>query len=378
VSAQRSGPDIGAVLSTLDTLGPSINSNWTSGPAAGNGFETRHAEDLALFAQTGVRTVRLGLDWARLQPTPGRVDDDWREWYQGVLLHARRSGVAVWLALHEQTVPAWFDDEGSFADARAAGLLWPRWVETAAELFGDLVAGWFPIIDPVSAAARWTSDPRRHEDALINVATAWRDSWRILRGGPPVAASLAVRMVRPVDHTVPAQQAARLEDHLRWKLWLRALRDGVLRLPNGDERRIADLGSSLDILGLSTSLDVPERVTSDESLRRWEEQFGTILRRGAEEGPDRPITVSGIEVRWPNADERLLFVESTVRSLEAAVRDGVDVRTVLVDPAIAGPAGQPIAQAASLLDRDRNTTREWSAWCALSTHGAPSDGGPPE
>lgn len=374
MSQQRPALELGAVLSTLDTLGPSAASNWTAAPQPGNDFATRYVEDLPLLAQTGVRTVRMAVDWARLQPAPGRIDDDWREWYLGVLQAARRSGVAVWLALHERTVPAWFDDEGSFADGRAAGLLWPRWVETAAELFGDLASGWFPIIDPLGTAARWTVDPRKHEDAIINVATAWRDSWRILRGGPPVATSFSVRMVQPADHTVPAQQAARLEDHLRWRMWLRALRDGVLRLPNGHERQISDLSASLDVLGLSTSLDVPEGAITDESLRRWEERLGTVLRRGAEEGPDRPIVVSSIDLRWPNADERVLFVESTVRSLQSAVEDGVPLRCVLVDPAISAASGPVTVQAASLLDRDRNTTRDTNAWTALNAHATPSDG----
>lgn len=376
MSAPHTSPHLGVVLDSIDTLGTSPASNWSSAPLAGNDFATRYTEDLDLLAQIGVRNIRLAVDWARLQPAPGRVDDDWREWYQGVLLAARRAGVSVWATLHEQTVPRWFDDEGSFADSRASGLLWPRWVETAAELFGDLVAGWFPIVDPLGVAERWASDPRKHEEALINVATAWRDSWRILHGGPPVATAFAVRMVRPVDHTVPAQQAARLEDHLRWRMWLRALRDGVLRLPNGHERVIADLDASLDVLGIGTSLDVPEGVITDESIRRWEERLGTVLRRAAEEGPDRPIVLSSLELRWPNADERVLFVESTVRALHAAVGDGVLLQSVFVQPGIGQAPGTRPNQAAPLLDRDRATTRETTAWSTISAHTDRTDNEP--
>lgn len=376
MSSRRAPLAIGAVLECLDALGSSATSNWSGTPAGGNDFATRYPEDLALIGQLGIRGVRLGLDWSRLQPSPGRIDDDWREWYLGVLLAARRSGVDVWLALHEQTVPTWFDDEGSFADDRAAGLLWPRWVETAAELFGDLVAGWFPIVDPLAVASRWTADPRKHETAVINVATAWRDSWRILRGGPAVATSLAVRMVRPVDHTVPAQQAARLEDHLRWRMWLRALRDGVLRLPNGHERVIPDLEASLDILGISTVLDIPEGTITDESLRRWEERVGTIVRRAAEEGPERPIVLSALEVRWPNPDERVLFVESTVGALRAATDDGVPLEQVFVQPGLSRATTSRPDTVASLLDRDRNTTRETTAWSALMAPATQPNGDP--
>jgi len=225
---------LGGVLTSFAALGPAPRSNWTVRPSDGNDFRTRYAEDLALLADLGVSDVRLGFDWARLQPAPGSVDDDWREWYTHVLDAAARSNVAVWATLHEHLLPRWFDDEGSFADTKAAGRWWPRWVETCADLFGDRVAGWFPIHDPVGAAARWADEPVKHESALFTFGTAWRDAWRILAGGgPPVASSLQVRMGRPADQTVPAAQAARLEDALRWRLWPRGWRDGVIHLPNG-------------------------------------------------------------------------------------------------------------------------------------------------
>ena len=366
-------PDLGGVLTALDTLGSAPRSNWAGRPSVGNDFRERFDEDFALLAHLGVRSVRLGLDWARLQPVPGSVDDDWREWYGSVLLAAERHGVDVWAALHEHTVPAWFDDEGSFADDKAAGLAWPRWVETAADLFGDGVAGWFPMVDPTGVAARWAADTRKHEAALLNVAVAWRDAWRILRGGPPVATALGVRMTRPADQTVPALEASRFEDHVRWKLWLRGLRDGVVRLPNGNERVVSDLGGALDLLGVVTSLDVPEGVITDDTRRRWEERLGTVLRRAAEEGPDRPLSIAGLSVRWGNAEECRLFVESTVRAVRDSGHDGVPLRSVFIDPAI-GPAippgvspdsGPRASHVASLVDRDRNTTADTAAWSAL-------------
>ena len=351
-------PALGGVLSVLDTLGPAPRSNWTRAPLPGNDFAERFVEDLEVLAQSGVRAVRLGIDWSRVQGSPGRVDDDWREWYLDVITAARRSGIAVWASLVESTVPAWFDDEGSFADGRNAGLAWPRWVEMAAELFGDLVDGWFPMIDPVGIASQWAHDSRKHETALLNIAVAWRDSWRILRGGPPVATALGVHMIRPADQSVPAAQRARFEDHLRWRLWTRALRDGVVRLPNGNERIIADLGGSLDRLGVTTTLDLPEQTLDDEALRRWSERLGTVIRRTAEEGPDRPIDLASLTIAWPNTSERHLIVETTVAAVRAASGDGVPVQQVFVEPAI----GARSTHASSLVDRDRQPSGDLDAW----------------
>lgn len=354
-------PVIGGVLAVVPTLGPAPRSNWTGPPHSGNDFVDRFAEDLQVLAQSGVKAVRLGIDWSRVQSGPGQTDDDWREWYLTAIGAARRSGIAVWASLVESTVPAWFDDEGSFADGRNAALAWPRWVEVAAELFGDLVDGWFPMIDPVGIASQWAPDSRKHETALVNIGVAWRDAWRILRGGPPVATALGVSMIRPADSSVPAAQRARFEDHLRWRLWLRALRDGVLRLPNGDERVIVDLGGSLDRLGLVTALDLPEPSLNDEALRGWAERFGTVLRRAGEEGPDRPIDLASLSIAWGNNSERRLIVETTVAAATDARSDGVPLVNVFVDPAI----GQAGTKHAAIVDRDRQPTTDQVAWQQL-------------
>lgn len=359
---------LGGVISALDAFGPAPRSDWRGPRPEGNDFHHRFPEDLSLLGELGVTVARLGFDWARLQPAPGTIDDDWREWYEHVLEAADRAGIGVWATLHESTVPAWFDDEGSFADSRTAGRWWPRWVETCADLFGDRVAGWFPIHDPIGAAARWAGDPRKHEAALVSMAVAWRDAWRILRGGPPVATSLVVQTMRAADRTVPAAQAARWEDHLRWRLWMRALRDGVLHLPNGAEHVIADLGSSLDLVGVATALDLPEARVCDESLEAWAERLGSLVRRAAEDGPDRPLVISGLEIAWAQPEECRLLVEATVHALDDARDDGVPLETVHVMPAIASDRVEARPSAA-LVDRDRNVTVFTPTWQALTKLG---------
>ncbi len=359
---------LGGVLSANQILGPSKDSTSTVRPSQGNGFHTRFAEDLAQLAQAGCTLVRLEFDWSRLQPVPGALDPDWVEWYGRVLDSAHDIGIDVWAALAEPTggIPRWFDDEGSFADDRTARRWWPRYVERVAETFGDRVEGWFPLIDPVGTADRWSHDTRLHESALINLAVAWRDAWRILRGGPPVAGAVSLSLVRPSGPGVPAAQAARIQDHLRWTMWLRAWRDGVLSLPNGNEPSIADLGGSLDVLGLCTTTDLGSGVLTDHALNQWRERLGDMVRRVADHGPTRPLTLAGLQVRWPHASERTRLVEATVEAIVWARDDGVDIVDVMVDPAV----GERDEVRSALVDFDRNTTAETAAWSALRHRGS--------
>ena len=352
---------IGAVLPLRVTLG--VGTSADAAPSTGNDLATRWREDLTLLSELGITAVRFPFDWSRLQPRPGRLDDDWREFYGGVLDAGAALGLDMWACLFEGVQPSWFDDDGGFADERAAGRWWPAWIESAAEAFGDRVAGWVPFDDPVGQAERAAGgDSSRHQATIHHLLIAWRDAWRILRGGPPVATALRLAVARPSDDTVAARDAARLEDRLRWSVWLRALRDGTSSIPGRVERAIPDLAGALDVLGISVVADLGDDERADDgALDRWEDRFGAILRRAAEEGPNRPIAITVRPAR-EDVDERRGVLEAFGRATRYAIGDGVDVAAVFASPAIAGPGGPD-----ALVDRDRQPTSCVEAWLAATT-----------
>src|SRR5206468_1435802 len=55
----------------------------------GNDFARRHAEDFALLAGLGLTHHRLSVEWARLEPEPGRPDRAEVDRYRGILTAAR-------------------------------------------------------------------------------------------------------------------------------------------------------------------------------------------------------------------------------------------------------------------------------------------------
>ncbi len=319
----------------------------------------RFDEDFALLGSLGIRRVRLAIDWASFQPRPGGLDDDWCERLAMMIDAADDAGIGIVAALNDGPMPGWFIDDGGFGDPKAAGRWWPRWVESVAESFGDRFAGWIPLADPVGAARPWAADPKRYVESLTILAGAWRDSWRILRGGPPVATDLELRIVRAADQTIPAATAARREDHLRWRLWLQALRDGVVAFPDGPLYRIEELGGALDVLGFSTTCDVPVGPPlTDEVLERWEHRLGTILRRLAEEGPDRPLAMT-LRVVHTADDDRRVVLETTAGALREAIDEGVPLQVVYLDPAVDNLPG---GREGGLLDRDRELKPSGSVW----------------
>jgi Glycosyl hydrolase family 1 len=276
----------------------------------------RFHEDLGLLAGLGASNVRITLDWAWLQPRAGEMNGDAVEWYAGLLQQATSLGVGLQLALLEREVPRWFDNDGGFAEPRFAGHWWPRWVEAVSETFGDSVAGWAPMDNPLAIANRIApDDPRRHGEVLDTLVVAWRDAWRILRGGPPVATAIGVKTVRAEDQTIRAAEAARRQDHLRWRLWLQGLHDGTISIPGRADRELADLDGACDVLGIVVA-DV------DESL-------GAVLR-AAEMGPDRPLAITLITPRGKDADRVTVVERFEVACGEAA--EGAPLESMALSP----------------------------------------------
>jgi hypothetical protein len=235
-------------------------------------------DDVETVTGSGLTHARITLSWALTQPRPGVFDGGVLETTRAATAALQSAGVAVWICLLSPEVPRWFDNEGGFTDARQAAHWWPRWVQEAAEAIGDGVDGWVPFEAPFAMANRLVpDDPRRHGEVVDTLLVAWRDAWRILHGPRPIATSLDVRTVPIPRDDVEAGEWARRDDHLRWRTWLRGLRDGTITIPGRADRELADLAGSCDVLGIATS-DAPD--------------LEALLHRTADQGPDRPLSVT--------------------------------------------------------------------------------------
>lgn len=242
-------------------------------------------------------------------------------------IEARRLGLQPWFRLMQAELPRWFENEGGLADGKAAGRWWPRWVQAAAEHLGDLGAGWVPFEAPFAMARRiMPDDPRRHGEVMHHLVVAWRDAWRILRGGPPVATSLDVATERPLGPTQADLDEARRRDRLRWGLWLDGLAHGTVSIPGRAARELADLAGSCDVLGLAVRGDI-----------------GAALHRAAEQGPERPLALTFRPVGATDS-ECATSIAAMWREVRAA-EGSLPIRSVTATPVFDTPEHPGLATA---------------------------------
>ncbi len=108
--------------------------------------EKRRDEDLEYICQFGA--YRMGVDWARLQPTPNApFDPEVVKEYRDFMIKLKERGVYIMLVIHHFTNPNWFVQLGSWEKERTL----PFFVDYAkkvVEHFGDLTDNWNTFNEP--------------------------------------------------------------------------------------------------------------------------------------------------------------------------------------------------------------------------------------
>lgn len=103
-------------------------------------FWNRYEEQLDLAAALGCDTFRLGLEWARVEPEEGAIDETALDRYAAILDACHERGLEPLATLHHFTHPAWLgvdfwlspDSPGRFAD----------WTARVVERLGDRCRLW--------------------------------------------------------------------------------------------------------------------------------------------------------------------------------------------------------------------------------------------
>ena len=348
----------GAGASSVSAEGvapPADWSVWERGGRAplsgdGAGFAADFRDDLAQLGRLGLNSLRLTIEWARVEPAAGRPDGDALDRYLDIVDAAAAEGLAVWLTLHHTSLPGWYlDDEGGHADEVARRRWWARHVDRMAEAFDGRAAGWCPIEDPIGWAVRGyglgTRPPgRRSAEAMAAAAEgamlALHEACRLLESGPqPVMAVFGAPTVHaaPVDreHFGAAATQARRWDDLLWGTWMRALREGAVEVPGRVPVQAEHFERGPALVGLSH--DHPVGVTETGSLTSWPAsarrsaagfapepaELGEAVHRAIEAVPGRGVVVAAHGVPTDDDDWRDTLLDTTLAVVVDARNSGL-------------------------------------------------------
>ncbi|MBI1799492.1 MAG: glycoside hydrolase family 1 protein [Candidatus Eisenbacteria bacterium] len=133
----------------------------------------RYDSDFALAESDGHNAHRLSIEWSRVEPAHGRIDDDAVSHYHDVFAALRRRRLLPVVTLHHFTNPAWIADQGGWENRETLDRF-SDFVRLCAREYGGEVDWWCTINEPEVLAFRAYSEglwppAKRDDNAALEV-----------------------------------------------------------------------------------------------------------------------------------------------------------------------------------------------------------------
>ena len=149
---------MGVSTASMQIEGGDLDTNWNdwykrgfikdgTNPATANDHWKYWQEDTAIMADMGLQLYRFGIEWARLMPREGELDENAIERYRQELLLLREKGIRPLMTIHHFSNPMWFENKGAF-EKRENLHYYLELVELVVERFGDLCSDYITINEP--------------------------------------------------------------------------------------------------------------------------------------------------------------------------------------------------------------------------------------
>lgn len=315
----------------------------------------RAEEDLARAAQLGLTAQRISLEWSRLEPAPGRFDEEAFARYRRLLLRMGELGMTRSVTLFHFTLPQWAAAQGSWL-SKTLPARFARFAAECVSRLGDVVEWWATMNEPMILVYN-AYQGTRWPPGLGSMPAGFAALANLLRGHHE--AYLAVKQVRPdaqvgivlnlpiFDPARPTRWdrlAAGLQSGVFNDLQTRALARGRLDPPLAFPPQPLPAGpNAMDWIGLNYygrylvrfdptlparlfGRHVQEGITSGEN--DWGEVYPHGLTRRLLElnALGKPLFVTENGIFDANDTRRPAYLLRHLRAVHAAIRQGADVR----------------------------------------------------
>ena len=259
----------------------------------------RWREDFDRAAEAGQNAHRLSIEWSRIQPEPGRWDEDALEHYRQMVRGLHDRGLKPVVTLHHFTDPLWLADMGGWENPDAV-TYFRAYVAKAVEALKTYVDTWCTINEPnVYTALGYLEGiyppglqaPRRALTVAEHLALGHAAAYEAIHRIQPEAQVGLVVYYRPMypqrpwlppDRAWAWLQNRWFNDYFAWAAGLGR------RLTLWGSRRDRRLGPALDFFGLNY-------YTADRVRFHW----GLPELEARRPPADAPLSEHGDIAHWP-------------------------------------------------------------------------------
>jgi beta-glucosidase len=296
-------------------------------------------QDFDRAAELGLNSLRLSIEWSRVEPVQGQLDGAALARYSRMVDLLVERGIKPMVTLHHFTDPLWLADSGGWENDQVTEFF-GRYVRWVVEALGDRVGLWCTINEPIVYAYSGYMEgyfppgvkslPRALR-VLRRMLLSHGRAYRIihaLQNNAQVGIAHNFRVLLPAAACSAAdRRATRMIDQLANGTTLEAIVHGRLVPLIGWGQTIPELIDSSDFLGLNYY--TTERVAFhpgrpfDLFTHRY---FDPHMELSEKTGAGKPfyITENGVPDRDDSVRPR--FIATHLAEAWRAVQEGVDLR----------------------------------------------------
>ncbi len=350
----------GASTAPHQIEGNNINSDWWAQEQVTPGMELsgdacdsyhRYREDIDLLSEAGLDSYRFGIEWARIEPLPGRFSLAELAHYRRMIDTCFERGITPVITLQHFTTPRWFAEQGGWSAPEASDRF-TAFVTKATEIL-DGVEWVATMNEPNMQAAIMTamkrmqhqggqwqsptvegdqSDQEREQDAR-NDFLAYAD--------PEIGRSFV-----DIHHAAAAIVRARTGAKVGW-----TIAAGALTAAPGGEEKLKEIrygkedlfwegsrgddwvgvqaysSQEVDANGLVPHPPHPDNTLVGTSFRP--DSLAMAVRHAAEVTGGVPILVTENGIATADDGQRVRYTDAALQGLADTIAEGVDVRGYL-------------------------------------------------
>lgn len=296
----------------------------------------RYAEDIALAKKLGHTAIRISVEWSRVETVEGRFNAVAIEQYRTMLREMKKAGLKTFVTLHHFTNPVWLAKQGAWESTKTPQLF-ARYAKYVARELGEYVDFWVTINEPMVYATQsyvkgvW---PPQKKSVLAmfrvirNLARGHRLAYRVLHKANP---RIPIGLAKHVVAYIPESEKSLLDrfgvavqdwffNHMFFSLiWNRQDFIGVNFYFT---RKLRVRWFPLSITNVS--LDVPMTDLGWPIYPQGLTRALLYMKRYK-----KPIYITENGLADAADTRRADFIRSHIRAIEAAQKQGCDVRGYL-------------------------------------------------
>jgi len=222
----------------------------------------RWREDFDRAVEGGQNAHRLSIEWSRVQPEPGRWDEEALDRYRQMLRGLNERGLTPMVTLHHFTDPLWLAEQGGWENPLVVGYF-EAYTRRVVEALREVASLWVTINEPNVLMAfayllgLWPPGKKgiaAAEKVMTNQVRAHAAAYRAIHSLQPAAqvgiALNCTPMLPARRWFTPDHMVANLQHRIFVDFFPRAISSGVLRL-FGRRRRVPEAKNTQDYLGIN-------------------------------------------------------------------------------------------------------------------------------